>query len=96
MGGLIHDMDMAGRLHRLPEQYPPDEPTSTADLLAMLLDTPGPLACAEQPVGHQKGFRTVLIFSSPVAPHADGVSTGNTSVYGHRTSHGWRASFSRL
>ncbi|KAJ7834657.1 hypothetical protein B0H14DRAFT_3709268 [Mycena olivaceomarginata] len=48
MGGLIHDMDMAGRLHRLPEQSPADS-TSTADLLAMLLDTPGPPARAEQP-----------------------------------------------
>ncbi|KAJ7877532.1 hypothetical protein B0H14DRAFT_2567650 [Mycena olivaceomarginata] len=57
MGGLIHDMDMAGRLHRLPEQSPADS-TSTADLLAMLLDTPGPPARAEQLVGHQKGFRT--------------------------------------
>ncbi|KAJ7862130.1 hypothetical protein B0H14DRAFT_512329 [Mycena olivaceomarginata] len=57
MGSLIHDMDMAGRLHRLPEQSPADS-TSTADLLAMLLDTPGPPARAEQPVRHQKGFRT--------------------------------------
>ncbi|KAJ7658000.1 hypothetical protein B0H14DRAFT_3704418 [Mycena olivaceomarginata] len=58
MGGLIHDMGMAGRLHRLPEQSSADDYTSTADLLAMLLDTPGPPARAEQPVGQQKGFRT--------------------------------------
>ncbi|KAJ7715300.1 hypothetical protein DFH07DRAFT_1015372 [Mycena maculata] len=57
MGGLIHDMDMAGRLHRRPEQSSADDSTS-ADLLAMLLDTPGPPARAEQPVEQQKGFRT--------------------------------------
>ncbi|KAJ7368878.1 hypothetical protein DFH08DRAFT_832529 [Mycena albidolilacea] len=57
MGGLIHDMDMAGRVHRLPEKAPTDS-ESNADLLAMLINTPRQPERPAQPVGPQKGFRT--------------------------------------
>ncbi|KAJ6590970.1 hypothetical protein DFH09DRAFT_1273676 [Mycena vulgaris] len=54
VGGLIHDMDMAGRMHRLPEKAPTDK----TDLLKMLINTPGKPERPAQPVGPQKGFRT--------------------------------------
>ncbi|KAJ7660052.1 hypothetical protein B0H17DRAFT_1337395 [Mycena rosella] len=58
MGGLIHDMDMAGRVHHLPEKAPIDDSESNdSELLAMLIDAEQPERPA-QPVGPKKGFRT--------------------------------------
>ncbi|KAJ7764535.1 hypothetical protein DFH07DRAFT_377141 [Mycena maculata] len=56
MGGLIHDMDMAGRVHRLPEKGPTDS-KSNANLLAMLINTPRQPERPAPPVGPQKVFR---------------------------------------
>ncbi|KAJ7118995.1 hypothetical protein C8R44DRAFT_878518 [Mycena epipterygia] len=57
MGGLIHDMDMAGRVHH-PEKAPTGDSKSNTHLLAMLLNTPEQPQRVAQPVGPQKGFRT--------------------------------------
>jgi len=57
MGGLIHDMDMAGRVHRLLETAPTDNFKPKANLRAKLIKTPGKPERPAQPVGPQKGFR---------------------------------------
>ncbi|KAF7326648.1 Other/FunK1 protein kinase [Mycena venus] len=57
MGGLIHDMDMAGRVHRLPEKAPTGFKSNT-NLLVTLINTPGQPEGPAQPVRPQKGFRT--------------------------------------
>ncbi|KAJ6541589.1 hypothetical protein B0H19DRAFT_318171 [Mycena capillaripes] len=57
MGGLIHDMDMAGRVPRLPEKPPTDGSKSYAKLRAVLIKTPVQPERPAQSVGPQKGFR---------------------------------------
>jgi hypothetical protein len=65
LGGLIHDMDMAGRVNRLPERAPAFNLEANASNLAFLFSTLE--QPPEQPVLPQKGSRTACIFSLAVA-----------------------------
>ncbi|KAJ6584948.1 hypothetical protein B0H19DRAFT_1059269 [Mycena capillaripes] len=59
MGGLIHDLDMAGRVHHLPEKSPTDDSKSNANLLEELFKTAAQPEQPAQSVGLQKEFRTL-------------------------------------
>jgi hypothetical protein len=85
VGGVLHDMDMAGRLR--PSRRVKQAPVGDDWLKKMIETTEVPaVSSTAQPVVPQRGFRTVYIFFLPNFMKLTSAA-GNPAFYGDSTTH---------